>query len=125
MADSRINPARGVNGGLPGRPHYIALLDTVTGVETEIASFGQFEMGPTQRLIGIDAAGGGYGDPWLREPESVRLDVMEGWVSIGQARDVYGIEFTGTQVDESLAVDQERTAERRANLAATDPRAAT
>jgi N-methylhydantoinase B len=118
MADTRVNPARGAKGGLPGRPHYIAMLDTLTGKEVEIPSFGQFEMGPHQRLIGIDAAGGGYGSPWERDPEKVRLDVLEGWVSIEQARDVYGVKLTGRVEDETLAVDIPQTTALRQRLAA-------
>ena len=36
--------------------------------------------------------GGGYGDPRRREPEAVRRDVAEGFVSAGAARTVYGLE---------------------------------
>jgi N-methylhydantoinase B/oxoprolinase/acetone carboxylase alpha subunit len=36
--------------------------------------------------------GGGYGDPRLRDPESVRRDVAEGFVSPDAARAVYGLE---------------------------------
>jgi N-methylhydantoinase B len=116
MADTRINPARGANGGLPGRPHYLALRDLTTGTETEIPSFGQFEMRPTQRLVGIDAAGGGYGYPHERDPERVRTDVLEGWVSVRQAREVYGVEFDGRIDDESLTVDAEKTQALRNRL---------
>jgi N-methylhydantoinase B len=34
--------------------------------------------------------GGGYGNPLMRDPERVRLDVAEGFVSAEAARDVYG-----------------------------------
>lgn len=36
--------------------------------------------------------GGGYGDPRLRDVESVRRDVAEGFVSVEAARAVYGLE---------------------------------
>jgi N-methylhydantoinase B/oxoprolinase/acetone carboxylase alpha subunit len=39
--------------------------------------------------------GGGYGDPLSRDPERVRLDVAEGFVSAEVARDVYGAEGSG------------------------------
>jgi N-methylhydantoinase B len=35
--------------------------------------------------------GGGYGPPALRDPESVVSDVVEGYVSIEQARELYGV----------------------------------
>jgi len=40
------------------------------------------------------AGGGGYGDPFLRDPEAVRHDAMSGLVSIQSARDDYGVVIT-------------------------------
>jgi N-methylhydantoinase B/oxoprolinase/acetone carboxylase alpha subunit len=37
------------------------------------------------------ASGGGYGDPLERDPQSVLEDVIEGLVSEGAAREVYGV----------------------------------
>ena len=51
-----------------------------------------------------------------RNPERVRFDVLEKWVSIEQARDIYGVVFTGHADDESLTVDAEGTAELRGGL---------
>ena len=117
MADTRINPARGANGGLDGRPHYLAVREIATGTETVVPSIGQFEINPKQRLVGIDASGGGYGHPHRRDVERVRLDVIEGWVSLEQARATYGVAFIGRIDDESLAVDAAATAALRATPA--------
>ena len=38
------------------------------------------------------AGGGGYGDPRLRDPEHVRLDVLKGFVSREAALAQYGAE---------------------------------
>jgi N-methylhydantoinase B len=116
FADSGVNPAKGTQGGLPGRAHYIALKDLNTGVEAVTPSFGQFEMQPHQRLVGIDAGGGGYGSPLEREVQSVRLDVLEGYVSLQSAKDVYGVVFSGQVGDESLAVDAAQTHAQRAAI---------
>ena len=35
--------------------------------------------------------GGGYGDALLRDPEIVRADVIEGYVSAEKAREAYGV----------------------------------
>ena len=43
----------------------------------------------------ITNGGGGWGDPKTREPERVLADVRNGYVSIGQARAVYGVVITG------------------------------
>ncbi len=37
------------------------------------------------------AGGGGYGDPFERDPEMVRRDVIYGYVSVEQAREDYGV----------------------------------
>jgi N-methylhydantoinase B len=38
------------------------------------------------------------GDPRERDPELVRQDVLDGLVSIKQARDAYGVAFTADHV---------------------------
>ncbi|HKG24402.1 MAG TPA: hypothetical protein VKB09_02090, partial [Thermomicrobiales bacterium] len=35
--------------------------------------------------------GGGYGDPFRREPQAVLTDVRNGWVSADAARAEYGV----------------------------------
>ncbi|PYR87690.1 MAG: methylhydantoinase, partial [Acidobacteria bacterium] len=37
------------------------------------------------------AGGGGWGDPWKRDPQLVRQDVIEGYVSIESAARDYGV----------------------------------
>jgi N-methylhydantoinase B len=39
----------------------------------------------------IQGGGGGYGDPLERDPESVRSDVVAGYVSAEQAEIEYGV----------------------------------
>ncbi len=56
--------------------------------------------------------GGGYGDPLEREPEKVREDVYQGYVSVGAARALYGV-----VVDpESFALNAAATAALRAEM---------
>lgn len=114
FADSKINPARGTKGGLPGRSSYVGMIDMKTGIETEIPTFGQFEMTPAQRLVGIDAGGGGYGAPLERDPANVLNDVLEGYVSLEKAGETYGVYFSGNVDDNTLVVDQDKTSTHRA-----------
>jgi len=58
--------------------------------------------------------GGGYGDPTEREPEKVREDVYQGYVSFGAARDTYGVVLD----PETLAIDAAATQKRRAEIRA-------
>jgi N-methylhydantoinase B len=57
--------------------------------------------------------GGGYGNPLERPAAQVQLDVAEGYVSVGAARDVYGIVLDAA----TLQLDQAATARRRQELA--------
>ena len=43
------------------------------------------------RVRMLTGGGGGYGSPFEREPEQVRLDVLSGFVSMQAARDDYGV----------------------------------
>jgi N-methylhydantoinase B len=64
----------------------------------------------------VDSGGGGYGSPLDRDPEMVRADVLEGWVSIEKARQIYGVVLNGRADDESIAIDREATVKWRAAL---------
>ena len=39
----------------------------------------------------VTGTGGGFGDPREREPERVREDVLDGYVTVEEARDDYGV----------------------------------
>ena len=60
--------------------------------------------------------GGGWGDPLDRDPEQVKEDVLDEYVSIRGARYDYGVVLTGSVEDFDLAVDREATAELRAEM---------
>ncbi|MBI5441799.1 MAG: hydantoinase B/oxoprolinase family protein [Deltaproteobacteria bacterium] len=58
------------------------------------------------------AGGGGWGDPLERDPERVRADVLEEYVSRRAAREEYGVELD----PDTLEIDREATARLRAEL---------
>jgi N-methylhydantoinase B len=116
-ADGQVHPARGVRGGGDGNPGELYLIDE-RGIETRIPSVGQIELKQGAWLRGVDTSGGGYGDPLAREPERVLEDVLERFVSEPHARDVYGVVFTGSAADETLALDLQATMVERDALRA-------
>jgi N-methylhydantoinase B len=70
---------------------------------------------PNTMLRYINNGGGGWGDPMARDPEAVKRDVRDGFVTVeGAARD-YGVVVTGDpeRDPEGLAVDAEATARLR------------
>jgi len=46
---------------------------------------------PGDRISFVSAGGGGYGDPFERDPEAVEKDVLYGYVSIEKAKQDYGV----------------------------------
>jgi N-methylhydantoinase B len=76
---------------------------------------GVWHTAPDTQMRYINNGGGGWGDPMARDPEAVKRDVRDGFVTIeGAARD-YGVAITGDpETDpEGLQVDAERTRELR------------
>jgi N-methylhydantoinase B len=53
--------------------------------------------------------GGGWGDALDREPDKVRDDVLDEYVSREAAERDYGVVFTGSVDDYTLAVDVSKT----------------
>lgn len=110
--DGHVNPPQGVRGGAGGTAASAEKI-VADGSREPLPPIGAVALQPGEWIVGIDCGGGGYGDPLERDPERVRHDVHEGWVSLDAARDVYGVAFTGSIEDDSLAVDSEATASLR------------
>jgi len=64
----------------------------------------------------VTNGGGGYGDPWTRDPERVRRDVRDGYVTLAGARADYGVVIVGDpeRDPEGLQIDGAATAALRA-----------
>ncbi|HZZ48445.1 MAG TPA: hydantoinase B/oxoprolinase family protein [Pseudonocardia sp.] len=107
-------PPRGVGGGYPGATNtYFPVYDT--NVHSMIAAgrvplpdtlTGEPSLVPTKTVdltVGagdvirmISGAGGGLGDPLLREPAAVVKDVRDGYISAAHARSAYGVVLDDT-----------------------------
>ncbi|HEV8712316.1 MAG TPA: hydantoinase B/oxoprolinase family protein [Candidatus Binatia bacterium] len=108
-------PAKGVRGGLPGSKAWAVKLDR-GGNETPLPNIFVGRLLPGEFIRSRDCGGGGYGPPVERDPEYVRRDVLERWVSLEQAKAIYGVVFTGNIDDETLVVDRDATRELRERL---------
>ena len=113
--DGQHFPPRGVRDGQPGRPARTYRVDP-EGAETQVPGVTEFVLQPGERVRGVDAAGGGYGDPLERDPEKVCHDVLEYWETPQRAQDLYGVVLTGEAEDGSLAVDAAATEALRRKL---------
>lgn len=102
-------PPYGVTGGRAGRPGKI-LLNPGTLEEREIPQVGdgvQLRHGDLLRLM--TCGGGGWGDPFSRDPMLVQQDVARGFVSALGALEDYGVVLDPL----SFEIDKTATEERR------------
>jgi N-methylhydantoinase B len=87
--DRRGCPPWGVFGGHAGASP--DLLVERVGTTPERKTKGAIALTAGDRLHIISGGGGGFGDPKLRDPDSVRRDVRLGNISADVAADVYGV----------------------------------
>jgi N-methylhydantoinase B len=86
-------PPYGVSGGRAGRPGKI-VLNPGTAEERDIPQVGdgiQLKRGDLLRLM--TCGGGGWGNPFSRDPLLVQQDVLRGFVSPQGALEDYGVEL--------------------------------
>ena len=112
LSDRAAIPPFGVGGGTSSRSYRVAVRRN--GSENVFPTSGKVTGHPVRRddvVIMESGGGGGYGDPLERDPEAVRADVREGFVSAERARDGYGV-----VLDAAGEVDEETTAAAREAL---------
>jgi N-methylhydantoinase B len=115
FADFGQFPPAGVLGGSDGSLAAIAKIEA-DGTEVAKPVIGDVELQPGEWVRGLESGGGGYGDPLDRDPEAVRVDVLDRWVSSEAARSVYGVVVIGTADEGALEVDAAATEEQRRRL---------
>jgi N-methylhydantoinase B len=85
-----VTPPFGLDGGLPGAPARLQLIAPNTNART-LTSKGGF-LAPAGSLVVMEAPGsGGYGPAGERDRAALSEDVLDGYVSPTQARQVYGV----------------------------------
>jgi N-methylhydantoinase B len=104
----------GSEGGLPSLPHGVWLNRGQEGERFLGAIFSNVPLTEGDFFTRPSAGGGGYGDPLERDPEAVREDVADDYVSLERARKDYGVvveevdaELSEYRVDEA-ATESER-----------------
>lgn len=110
--DGVVYPPRGAQGGGDAAAQEPFLRDAA-GHEHAVPAIGSVTMTVGETLGHRLSGGGGYGDPREREPELVRQDVLSRFVSLDRARDIYGVVFTHTTLDDGLEVDIDATRDLR------------
>ncbi|KZY49197.1 hydantoinase B/oxoprolinase family protein [Sulfitobacter sp. KE29] len=120
----------GVEGGLPSMPHGLMVEHAETGQQNWLGSvFSNYKIKSGDRFTRPTAGGGGYGDPMERDPERVRQDVIDEYVSVERAKTDYGVVIKVNDADTlDFEIDVEATRKARAHIrenreawARTDP----
>ncbi len=110
-----------IAGGMEGVSNQV-LLHPETDHERSVgASYNQLLAG--ERIRNLTGGGGGWGDPWLRDPGLVLADVLAGLVSPDAARDSYAVVLdpTGTAVDSAATERLRRQEDPGANSGGKAP----
>lgn len=118
IVDRTKFPAPGLLGGRSGAPGEV-ILDN--GARPNPKSL--IELEPVQLIHLNTPGGGGYGEPFARDPELVRQDVIMGYVTPEAAAREYGVvvRFTGREnelvkLPESWIIDEAATKKLRAKM---------
>ena len=88
----------GIAGGRSGGASRF-ILNPGTNHEVNLRNTDILTIGPGDVIHVTCGGGGGWGDALRRDPEAVLLDHRRGWVSIGHARDAYGVVIRDGAVD--------------------------
>jgi N-methylhydantoinase B len=95
-------------GGEPGTNNYV---EYVSGDRCDRhGRIAHVDLADGDLVRSVTGGGGGYGDPFEREPELVRDDVLDGYVTTDEARSRYGVALD----PETGALDAAATAGLRA-----------
>ncbi len=109
-------PMPGVAGGRNGSPNRFTLRVGQPDAELVTHTAAMVPLRAGEAYEYSFGGGGGWGDPLEREPERVRDDVLDGYVSPAGARRDYGVVLVGE--DSDLRVDAAASARLRAELRA-------
>jgi N-methylhydantoinase B len=103
MYDRTKFPALGFAGGQSG-----ALGDFFLSNGTRPHPKAQYRLLPEQKVVLRLPGGGGFFSPFDRDPELVRQDVLNGYISLTAAREQYGV-----VLQDGLGIDWEETRQLR------------
>ena len=101
----------GVLGGKAASPAACRLKDKA-GNKLLLRSKDTRKVSQGDTIVTMTSGGGGWGNPFERDPEKVRWDVMEGLVSPKRAKEEYGVVLTGS---DNATIDEKKTTSLRSS----------
>jgi N-methylhydantoinase B len=114
----RKHPMPGTAGGKNGMPNEMRCR---VGSKQELVAEGAARQVPHhagESYAYRHGGGGGWGDPLERDPEAVREDVLDEYVSMRGARFDYGVVLTGSVEELDVSIDWPATRELREQMRA-------
>ena len=109
-------PPWGVRGGRPGAPVKV-IIDRGKPTERHLGKMTTaLRLAVGQTLTVLTPGASGYGDPFERDGEAVRRDVVLGYVSRESAENEYGVVLTDDLVVDVAATNRVRTSRVRENV---------
>lgn len=111
LSEKNVIPPYGVEGGSNGAANSFTVIrdGEITQPSPVPGKVSGFPLKTGDVVREETAGGGGYGDPLKRDPELVRGDVAEGYLSVGEAAHRYGVMIDGDKVD-TAATEAKRAA---------------
>ena len=107
-----LYPCWGINGGGKGTPNYF-IIEKGSQSPRRLRKVAAESMQKNDLISLRTGGGGGFGNPMEREPRRVLSDVVDGYISVEQARRDYGVAIDAARME----VDAEATAQLRRNSA--------
>lgn len=111
-SDRRVHRPYGLFGGEPGGPADNILVSGDTEERLPGMPMAAISVKKGDVYCHVSAGGGGLGSPFERDPRAVLEDVLDGKVSVGAARDLYGVVLS---LDHA-GIDDEETEALRSSL---------
>jgi N-methylhydantoinase B len=104
-----LRASDGMAGGAPGALSTNILNPGDDNLELPRKAHMHMDVKSGDRIYHVISGSGGHGDPWVREPEKVLVDVKDEKLTVAAAREQYGVVID----PQSLSVDWEKTATLR------------
>lgn len=106
-----ISPPWPIAGGAPGLPNGMTINP---GSSNERRASGEYNhLEPGDVLVNASGGGGGWGDPYERDPAAVVADVRNGFVSIERALEDYGVAVDARSLELDVQGTERSRLERR------------
>jgi N-methylhydantoinase B len=111
---NRIHTHPGIAGGHNGAPDRVVLAAGTDHAVEVAPTVAMYLLETGEQLVYDFGGGGGWGDPYARDPAAVLDDVWDEYVSIEAAERDYGVVITGSLEAMDLAIDHDATLALRA-----------